>query len=63
MGAHASIKISKGRAVEIILNAIRDDETLRELVSKIVSEKTLYNVYALVPHGDPECQDDRVEGL
>ena len=61
MSAYTSLKLTKGKAREIVQRHIElaTDDQLRHLVSHILQIDTLYNCYALVENNE-ESDDERV---
>ncbi len=61
MSVYTSLTLTKGKAREICYDYLTQasDEQLRRLASRILEERTLYNVYRLVENNEPN-DDDRV---
>jgi hypothetical protein len=60
MGVYSSLKLSRKKAVEIILKkvATATNDELRWMVGNILEDTTLYNCYMVVD-GDEDDNDDR----
>jgi hypothetical protein len=55
MSAYTSLTLTKGKAREICYDYLTQasDEQLRQLASRILEERSLYNVYQLVENNEP----------
>lgn len=60
MGAHTSLVLTEGKAREIVFDflAAADREQLRRLASRILSERSLYNIARIVERDEPNDDDE-----
>lgn len=60
MSAYTSIKISRGRALEIVARAMSRRDDLQDMVDLLLRKHTLYNVREIVDN-DEENDDERLD--